>query len=128
MAGIGTMLLWENVQPNQQTQRPEGPEQHAVKPPEKQPAAAPTQPDTPPTLVELEWRAFDSRDKRAALFFEVAQRYFDANDLDSAVRCYRQAFDASPKEDLAIRPDDNWLVMALKEARQKENDNAILIP
>jgi hypothetical protein len=126
MAGMGTMLLWQNLQPSPQSPGPES-QERADKPPEKS-AVPQSQPDAPPSLVEMEWRAFDSRDNRAALFFEVAQRYFDAKDLDSAVRCYRQAFDASPKEDLAIRADDNWLVMALKEARQKENDNAILIP
>ena len=67
----------------------------------------------------------DSRDNRAALFFEVARRYLEEqHDLDSALRCYSQALDAAPRETLAIRPEDNWLVMALKQARQKENNDA----
>ena len=78
--------------------------------------------------MDQEWRAFDSRENRAALFFEVAQRYLEKQDYDSALRCYRQALDAAPKEELAIRSDDNWLVMALKEARQKENNDAVINP
>ena len=31
-----------------------------------------------------------------------------------------------PSEELAIRTDDNWLVMALKEARQKEKNDAVI--
>ena len=81
------------------------------------------------SLLDLEWRAFDSRENRAALFFAVAQRYLEEqHDYESALRCYRQALDAAPKEALAIRPDDNWFVMALKEARQKENNDAVLNP
>jgi hypothetical protein len=80
-----------------------------------------------PSALELEWQAFDSRDNRATLFFEVARRYLEEeHDYDSALRCYRQALDAARAEELAIRPDDNWLVMALKEARQKENNDAMV--
>ncbi len=98
------------------------------RPPEA-PAVPSTTPAPPPSLLDLEWRAFDSRENRAALFFEVARRYLEEqNDYESALRCYRQALDAAPREGLAIRPDDNWFVMALKEARQKEENDAVLNP
>jgi hypothetical protein len=117
LAGVGTTSLWRGFQPSEEVSR-SAPATHS-------PTAAPLIPREPPSLVELEWRAFDSRDNRAALFFEVARRYLEEqHDFDSALRCYCQALDAAPQEDLAIRPDDNWLVMALKEARQKENSDA----
>ncbi len=82
-----------------------------------------------PTLLDLEWRAFDSRENRAALYFAVAKRYLEERqDYEAALRCYRQALDAAGQEELAIRPDDNWFVMALKEARQKENNDATVNP
>jgi hypothetical protein len=120
LAGMGTMLLWQTLEPSeQQAQRLPVSENVSAKQPETK-AAPPTNPEPPLSLVDLEWRAFDSRENRAALFFEVARRYLDEmHDYDSAVRCYSQALDAAPKEQLAIRPNDNWLVMALKEARHK---------
>ncbi len=86
-------------------------------------------PQTEPTLLDLEWRAFDSRENRAALYFAVGKRYLEERqDYEAALRCYRQALDAAGQEELAIRPDDNWFVMALKEARQKENNDATVNP
>jgi hypothetical protein len=124
LAGMGTMLLWHTLElPEQQAQRLHPKEDLAAN--QEKPAAPSAKPEPPPSLAELEWRAFDSRDNRATLFFEVAQRYLEEErDYDSALRCYRQALDAAPREALAIRPDDNWLVMALKEARLKENSDA----
>jgi len=120
LAGMGTMLLWQTLEPSErQVQRSPANDHLSAKQPEKT-ATPPTNPEPPLSLVDLEWRAFDSRDNRAALFFEVAKRYLvERQDYDSALRCYSQALDAAPKEELAVRPDDNWLVMALKEARQK---------
>jgi hypothetical protein len=46
-----------------------------------------------------------------------------AHDYASALRCYGQAFDAGGVQALAFSPDDNWLVMAIKNARKKEKDN-----
>ena len=87
------------------------------------------QPPTALTLVDLEWRAFDSRENRAELFFQVGHRYLEERqDFDSALRCYSQALDAAPQEELAVRSDDNWLIAALKEARQKEKNDALVHP
>jgi hypothetical protein len=38
----------------------------------------------------------------------------------SAVRCYSQAFDAGGEQALEYSPDDNWLVMVIKNARRKD--------
>ena len=125
VAGMGTMTFWRNSAPPASQEQLDSPVAA-----EKEQVALVTRHarhEPPPSLLELEWRAFDSSDNRAALFFAVARRYFEEqHDFDSALRCYRQALDVASKEDLAIRPDDNWLVMALKEARQKETDNAIV--
>lgn len=117
LAGMLTKGFW---------QAPEQASTPAQPPPLRQEVAVVAAQETePPSLVELEWRAFDSQANRATLFFEVGQRYFEEQqDLDAALRCYRQALDAAPLQDLEIRPDDNWLVMALKEARQKEKNDA----
>ena len=123
LAGMGTMSL---VSPAPMGEKP--PEPRIAKAEKKADLAIappPVKAEAAPSIVDMEWRAFDSRDNRAALFFDVAQRYFDQSDFESALRCYRQAFDAAPREGLTIHPDDNWLVMALKEARQKEDNNAV---
>jgi hypothetical protein len=114
LAGMATMFVWRSFKTSQQPE----PSPLAKADPLQKPDPATTR--EPPSLVDLEWLAFDSRDDRADLFFEVARLYFEEqHDFDSAVRCYSQALDAAPREVLAIRPDDNRLVMALKEARQK---------
>jgi hypothetical protein len=76
----------------------------------------------PPALAK-EWQAFDTRGpERVRLLLEAGDRYIaDHHDLASAVRCYRQALDAAPDDVLEINPNDNWLVMAMKLDRQKEN-------
>ncbi len=77
------------------------------------------------TAVALEWRAFDSADDSAALYFRAGQRYLDDHgDMRSALRCYRLAFEADPQLVETTNPNDNWLVIALKNARRKEISHA----
>jgi hypothetical protein len=123
LGGMITTALWRPSEANDsQAQRPQ------VKEAPKQTETSEAK-QAEPSLVDLEWLAFDTREHRSALFFQVGHRYLtEQNDYDAALRCYRQALDAAPSEDLAIRPDDNWLVMALKEARQKENNDAMVTP
>jgi hypothetical protein len=96
----------------------------------------PTLPDEPerveaprPTVEEtalaLEWRAFEATEHRAELYRQAGDRYLERErDPSSALRCYRQALNATPPENLAISPSDSWLLMTLKEARLKEKDHA----
>jgi len=90
-------------------------------------AVAPApQPETPapPTAVALEWQAFDSAaPAQAALYLTAGNRYFEEmQDYESALRCYRQALAAGDARLLEVRPEDNWLVAALKLDRNtKEN-------
>ena len=44
---------------------------------------------------------------------------------NAALRCYRNYLDAADPEELAPAPaDDNWLLLALKNARLKEREYA----
>ncbi|HLW66090.1 MAG TPA: hypothetical protein VKS79_12335 [Gemmataceae bacterium] len=64
--------------------------------------------------------------EQAQVYFTAGKRYAtEAGDWDSALRCYRNALDADPKQAERIDPDnDDWLTMALKLDRQKEKENA----
>jgi hypothetical protein len=64
--------------------------------------------------------------EQAREYFAVGKRYAEeTGDWNSALRCYRNALDADPKQAERIDVDnDDWLTMALKLDRQKEKDNA----
>lgn len=92
--------------------------------------AEPQLPKNPPpssddSALDAEWIAFDSEDHRSELYRQAGDRYIkDENDLQSALRCYSNALDNGTEQDLAISPNDNWLLMAIKDARQKEKNHA----
>jgi hypothetical protein len=72
---------------------------------------------------DLEWRAFDASDdhERARLYFQAGDLYLgEDQDIDGALRCYRQALACSDARELRFDPTDNWLVMALKNDLRKE--------
>jgi hypothetical protein len=71
--------------------------------------------------VALEWRAMSSELNQPELFRRAGDRYLEeAGDVQSALRCYRQALAASSENDLTVSVNDNWLLMTLKEAKRKE--------
>jgi len=75
--------------------------------------------------VALEWTAFDEPERHGDLYRKAGDLYVQENqDYEAALRCYTQALDANSEENLTIAPDDNWLIMALKEARKKEKAHA----
>lgn len=77
------------------------------------------------TGLALEWQAVEEPERRAELFRRAGDRYLTAeNDLESAVRCYRRALDAGSADDLKITPQDTWLLISLKNARQEETAHA----
>jgi hypothetical protein len=87
------------------------------------PSASPESPK-PPALVK-EWNAFDSEDRHGELYRQAGDSYLEEEyDPQSALRCYTNALDHGTKQDLTISADDNWLLMAIKGARQKENNHA----
>ncbi|MBI3409091.1 MAG: hypothetical protein HY040_12155 [Planctomycetes bacterium] len=119
-AGVVATLLVRNTSPFEKTpeQGPfaKVPFKEEAKVPEE--IAPPTQFVTP---LAKEWEAFDSKQNRAALYFEAGNRYLaEENDMQSALRCYRQALALATATELAIQPNDNWLVISLKESRKKE--------
>lgn len=97
----------------------------SLREPEPAPPAAPAEP--PPVLpspepdapaVALEYRALESERGRAELYRRAADRYLTEDDLASAARCYRLALVEGA--DGAVRADDSWLFLAIKNARLKE--------
>jgi hypothetical protein len=94
--------------------------------PETRPAPqAQSEPAPAPPPVVVEWQAADSKEPRADLYRQAGDRYLEEDaDYQSALRCYRGALDAGSDKDLAIAPDDSWLLMVLKDARQKEKRDA----
>jgi hypothetical protein len=103
--------------------RPPAPPEVVVQP---GPPAPPAERPVPPTAsaLALEWQATDSTTRRAELYREAGDRYLaEEADPQSALRCYAGSLD-SAGADLTISPDDNWLLMAIKDARQKENAHA----
>jgi hypothetical protein len=89
------------------------------------PNVEPPPPEKEPTAVAMEWDALDHPEKKVEFYRRAGDRYLaESNDMQAAVRCYKQMLDAGTDQDLIIAPDDNWLLMALKEARQKEKFDA----
>jgi hypothetical protein len=112
-AGMLTMHWWPGAQPVAQGRQ-------IGEPP------APTPPAPPPTpALAQEWKAFDSTDGQADLYRRAAAAYLtQEHDPLSAVRCYGRALDAAPEQAHNLSADDDWLLMAIKDARKKENVHA----
>jgi len=77
------------------------------------------------TALALEWQAVESPDRSAELYRRAGDRYFEEeNDVESALRCYRQFLKACHASELGIAPQDNWLLVTLKNARREERRHA----
>jgi hypothetical protein len=77
----------------------------------------------PPALA-AEWKAFDSSERQAELYRAAADLYQQEHDPLSAARCYGRALDAAPEQTQTIAAGDDWLLMAIKDARKKEKRDA----
>jgi hypothetical protein len=94
------------------------------------PAPRPIAPSTSPSragtsALALEWRAIDHPEQAGTAYRAAGDRYLAENaDPGAAARCYGSALSAGPAEDLTIDPNDSWLMMAIKDARQKEARDA----
>ncbi len=97
-------------------------------PPSPSPTPPTPAPDTPPSApasaVALEWKAFDADKPRPDLYRQAGDQYVHGDDPASALRCYGRSLDEASDKDLAISPDDDYLLMMVKEARLKEKDHA----
>jgi hypothetical protein len=77
------------------------------------------------TATALEWEAVDHPEQAATLYRVAGDRYLsNEGDLAGAVRCYGNGLSAGAANDLTIDPGDSWLLMAIKDARQKEKRDA----
>jgi hypothetical protein len=86
----------------------------------------PAAPDAKPaSAVAMEWKAFDADQHRPELYRKAGDRYMNEDaDPASALRCYGQSLNGSSDKDLAISVNDDYLLMLVKNARQKEKDHA----
>jgi hypothetical protein len=81
--------------------------------------------EIPNSAVALEWEALDHPDQSAPLYRAAADRYLTEDaDLQGAVRCYGNSLTRGNTEELTIEPTDSWLLIAIKDARQKEMHDA----
>jgi hypothetical protein len=73
----------------------------------------------------LELLALNSEENRNDLYRLAGRRYVEeSGDLSAALRCYRQYLDKASEKELAISVEqDDYLLMTLKLARQKEKNN-----
>jgi hypothetical protein len=90
--------------------------------------ASATLPAAPSSALALEWEALDHPDRGTTLFRAAGDRYLaDQADVQAAVRCYGNALDDGSAEDLTIESTDSWLLIAIKDARQREKSDAIRV-
>jgi len=120
LAGLGTMRLWTELRASAGVEA----------------SAAPVAAESPRPAVQLVKYEASAPElekiaslvpsvQRAALYCHAGDRYWqEAGDVQSALRCYRLALAGGPEEGWAISVDDNWLLMALKQAKQKEKSDA----
>jgi hypothetical protein len=84
------------------------------------PAVAPTQ-----SAAALELKAMEADTPRSDLYREAGNRYASQEyDLSAALRCFSSSLDAAPMEELTTNRNDHWLLMAIKDARTRENTDA----
>ncbi|HVS39049.1 MAG TPA: hypothetical protein VMS17_26050 [Gemmataceae bacterium] len=119
LAGIGTMF-WFAPRRVELVEVQKAPTPAPA--PQPQPQSAPTA--GPTSAVALEWKAFDADKPRPDLYRQAGDQYLRDDDPASAVRCYGQALKDASDKDLEISPDDDYLLMMVKEARLKETNDA----
>jgi hypothetical protein len=92
--------------------------------PEEPPPPEPSPPrelGAGPGALALEARARE--EERSELYRRAGDHYLAEADPEGALRCYARALDAGTEEERSISPEDSWLLMAIKHARQREMDN-----
>jgi hypothetical protein len=123
-AGLATPRLWAPPPAGDAGPRRDPPPvAERVAPPDR-----PPEPDSDLGPAELErWAAAVSKGERAAFLRRLGDRHMrETGDVEAALRCYSGALDAGSEQDQAVAADDNWLLIALKQAREKEKRHAKL--
>jgi len=90
--------------------------------PEQAQAAAPSLAELPPWTLEEQAESAPP-ERRPELFKLAGDRYLnDYSDPQKALRCYRQHLDLVPVQQRSqFDPDDTWLLVTLKQAREWES-------
>ncbi|MFT3880640.1 MAG: hypothetical protein QM703_13375 [Gemmatales bacterium] len=88
----------------------------------KQTVPSSTAPETPPllTAAQLELQAEKSDDpaQSAQLYRQAGDRFLEAQDLRSALRCYRIHLNEGGPDVKAVLSSDSWLLMNLKTSNE----------
>ena len=127
LAGLGTMRLLTGerlARPVEVATPVSSPAARAVPETSDVPAASRIeQDDSPvPAAVLEQWATIAAPEYRRDMYRRAGDRYLEFNrDVESALRCYARSLEYSSEADLATSVEkDNWLLMALKQSRQKE--------
>jgi hypothetical protein len=116
VAGMLTMR-WITPSPIPQVVEVQPEPKHEQPEPKKETAPRPL------TAVAVENLALDSTENRAELYRQAAELYRQQGDYANWLRCKDNALDAAKKADLAVAPDDDFITIALKRDRQKQEKN-----
>jgi hypothetical protein len=133
---VAVGLGWFLVTQNNDEKTPADPSAPPVVVARKKPIEQPAPPEHPPApgLTPLEENLSPAQRfevkaridvaKQAVYLLQAGNSYCEEDDCESALRCYAQYLNVAGPEALAIADTDNWLLVALKNARRKENVNA----
>jgi hypothetical protein len=80
-------------------------------------------PDIPPAPVAVAQdpvKPASDRDRAAQLRHEGDRFLNEENNPEAALHSYAESLNTAAPEDTRFSPDDNWLLMAIKSAREKE--------
>lgn len=115
VAGMGVMA-WLRPLPEQHQEPPHAKVDAPRKEADKHEKPAPGPGDLEKKLPEL------PPSRKAEVLLVAGHKYLhEANDYDAALRLYQRGLDTADSRLLDVSPEDDWLMMALKLDRQKEN-------
>ena len=77
-----------------------------------------------PDRLELEAEKATERTASAKLFQKAGDAYLKANEIPSAIRCYRQHLAEAGADGRTVHDDDSWLLTSIKHSKRTENDHA----
>lgn len=77
-----------------------------------------------PGRLELEAEKATERTASAKLFQKAGDAYLKANEIESAIRCYRQHLAEAGADGRTVQDDDSWLLTSIKISKRTENDHA----
>ncbi len=78
----------------------------------------------PPDRLELDAEMATDPATSALLFRQAGDAYLKANQIESAIRCYRQHLGEAGADGRIVRADDSWLLTSIKNSKRKDDDHA----